>query len=223
MSYLGRHLADKGYSVLGVRLAGHATQPADLIRTRWQDWLASVEDGWHLLKDNTDQIFVIGLSMGGVLSLLFASEFPVAGVVAMATPYKIILQGWQRHISQFLIPLSIIKPYIKKGPPNWFNPEALKERVAYDVNVTRSMQELKLLLAEMDASLPKINVPALLIHSEDDGYVSPRNMPEIYTALGSTDKKMMMISKNSHVITEDGDREQVFELITDFITRISNQ
>ncbi len=56
---------------------------------RWQDWVTSVEDGYYLLKGWVDQVFVVGLSMGGILSLLFASQHPVSGVVAMSTPYAL--------------------------------------------------------------------------------------------------------------------------------------
>ena len=64
MRWMGEYLANEGYSVLGIRLAGHATQPEDMMRMHWQDWLASVEDGYYLLKDQVDHIFLVGLSMG---------------------------------------------------------------------------------------------------------------------------------------------------------------
>ena len=73
MHGLGKHLSGAGYSVLGVRLSGHGTDPKDMIRSRWRDWLASVEDGWNLLSGCTERIVVIGLSMGGVLSLTFSA------------------------------------------------------------------------------------------------------------------------------------------------------
>ncbi len=40
MRWLGEYLAGQGHTVLGVRLAGHATQPEDMIRARWWDWAA---------------------------------------------------------------------------------------------------------------------------------------------------------------------------------------
>ena len=64
MRWLGEYLNAAGRSVLGVRLAGHATSLDDMARTRWQDWLASVEDGIGLLSGVTKRIFVLGLSMG---------------------------------------------------------------------------------------------------------------------------------------------------------------
>jgi len=59
MRWLGEYLASRGYSVLGVRLFAHATYPEDMIRARWYDWLASVEDGWHYLSGLTQQIFIL--------------------------------------------------------------------------------------------------------------------------------------------------------------------
>src|SRR3989304_2424624 len=62
MRYLGKNLANRGYSVLGVRLVGHATRMEDMTRTSYRDWLASVEDGWWMLSGCSEKIFVIGRS-----------------------------------------------------------------------------------------------------------------------------------------------------------------
>ena len=109
--------------------------------------------------------------------------------------------------------------YMKRAPKTRFvsHKEAYQERVAYHVNVTRALHELKLLMREMRASLPKVKVPALLIHSKDDDSVPPENMPKIYNALGSTEKEMKFVQGSTHVITEDGDRELVFEMTAEFI------
>jgi esterase/lipase len=45
-----------------------------MIRSNWQDWLLSVEDGYNLLRSCTEQVFLFGLSMGGVLSLTAAAS-----------------------------------------------------------------------------------------------------------------------------------------------------
>ena len=69
MRWMGEYLHEQGYSVLGVRLAGHATQMEDLNHVKWSDWLNSVEDGYHILKGASEKIVIAGLSMGGILSL----------------------------------------------------------------------------------------------------------------------------------------------------------
>ena len=89
MRNLSEYLNKQGYTVLGIRLAGHATFVEDMIRSHYQDWLASVEEGWHLLQGITERVFLMGHSMGGSLSLILTARFPVAGVVGMSTLYEI--------------------------------------------------------------------------------------------------------------------------------------
>jgi carboxylesterase len=218
MRWLGEDLTRRGYSVLGVRLAGHATRPEDMLRARWEDWLLSVEDGWHLLSGGTDKIFVMGLSMGGILSLLFAADHPVAGVVAMSTPYHLPRDPRLPYAEL----LSKLSPSITKGPPDWHDPEVARDHVDYPSYPTRAIAELRDLLVEMRSALPRVSAPALLIHSKDDGSVRPEegHVEQIFAALGSQDKQVLWIEGSGHVITRDAARYQVFQAVADFIQRI---
>ncbi len=215
MRWMGEYLASKGYSVLGVRLAGHATQPDDMLRVRWRDWVTSVEDGYDLLKGATDQIFVMGLSMGGILSLLFAAQHPVSGVVAMSTPYA--LPDDPRL--PFIKVLSWLQPKVHKGPPDWRNPDAAKDHVDYPYHPTRAIGELRDLLREMRLALPNVKVPVLLIHSRLDAGVSPRNAEQILAHLGTQDKQLLWVENSGHVITREPDRQVVFKAAEDFIEK----
>ena len=108
MRQLGNALHKHGLSVLGVRLAGHATQPEDMRRTRWWDWLASVEDGINLLYGSCDRIFYAGLSLGGDLALIAAARIPPAGVIAMSAPFTIDRRA------RYLKLVSWLSPWYKK-------------------------------------------------------------------------------------------------------------
>ncbi|RPI82580.1 MAG: alpha/beta fold hydrolase, partial [Chloroflexi bacterium] len=145
MRQMGEYLAEKGYTVLGVRLAGHATSPRNMLRTTWQDWFFSVSDGWHMLESAGKSIFVVGLSMGGVLSLTLASHFPVKGVIAMSSPYS--LPDDPRL--PFIRPLSLLVRNVGKGESDWKNPELAKDHVDYPYYPTRSIAELRDLIAVM--------------------------------------------------------------------------
>ncbi len=98
MRWMGKYLHQQGFTCLGVRLAGHATTPQDMIASHWTDWTASVEDAYSLLKNLTDDIYLVGLSMGGILSLLISTRLQVKGVVAMSTPYKLRTDPRLRYI-----------------------------------------------------------------------------------------------------------------------------
>jgi carboxylesterase len=221
MRWLGEYLNRDGYTVCGIRLAGHATRPEDMIRSRYNDWLASVEDGYNLLRTCTDQVFLLGLSMGGILSLITASRFPVSGVVAMSTPYQ-LPDDWRL---KYIKILSKIKPYMTKEndePGNgWFDQAAFAQHAAYPKNPVRSVAELNMLMELMHASLPQVKVPVLLIHSHDDSYVLAGSMDSIYEGLGSEDKQKLWVEGGGHVITEEPTRTIVFKTAADFIKRVS--
>jgi len=222
MRWMGEYLNRQGYTVCGIRLNGHATRPEDMIRSRWRDWLLSVEDGFNLLRSCTDQVFLFGLSMGGILSLTAASSLPVRGVVAMSTPYDLPSMPLPLWTIRFL---SRFKPTLPKGGDpggGWFDQAAHQQHVAYPENPLRSAVELKLLIHEMHAALPRISVPVLLIHSHDDDYVIKDSMQQIYAVLTTPDRQMLWVEGCGHVITEEPAREIIFKAAADFIQRVSS-
>jgi carboxylesterase len=221
MRWMGEYLNQKGYTCLGVRLSGHATNPEDMIRSDWTDWVASVEDGYALLRGLTERIFLIGLSMGGVLSLLMSTRLKTPGVVAMSTPYRLRDDPRLRYIDW----IARVIHYLPKGNQEpgagWFDKEAFREHVSYPQNPVRSIGQLNELLRAMHAALPQVNVPVLLIHSKDDAYVLPENMERIFAHLhNASDKTKLYISGSGHVITRDAARQQVFDAALEFLRRV---
>ncbi len=216
MLVMGEYLKEQGYTVLGIRLAGHATQLEDMMRSTWQDWLASVEDGYYFLKGCTDRIFVMGLSMGGILSLLFSSQHPVSGVVTMSTPYFLPREQGIR----FARLISIFMPKMKKDPPDSHNLAAARDHVDYPYLPTKGIIQLRDLLVEMRSALPRVQAPALIIHSKQDQGVPGLNAEQIIAALGSTDKRLLWVENSGHVIPEEPDRELAFKAIDEFIRRV---
>jgi carboxylesterase len=223
LRWMGEYLNRQGYPCLGIRLSGHATRPEDMIRSRYTDWMASVEDGYHLLRGMTDAIFLVGLSMGGCLSLLMSTRLDVAGVVAMSSPYRIPYDypAWaMRLASKFLA----YQPKSKDDSgAGWFDKDAYTGHISYPQNPIRSGAELQTLIKEMHAALPKMDVPVLLIHSKDDDYVHPENVEHIYADLGTSDKTWLYITGACHVVTRDAARDQVFEAASQFIQRVGGR
>ncbi len=221
MRWMGEYLnREHGFACLGIRLAGHATRPEEMIRSSHADWLLSVEEGYRLLSGAAERIVLAGLSMGGVLSLTMAAQLPVAGVIAMATPYG-LPPDWRLDYTEWL---SKLQPYLPKSsePPGtgWFDKQAWQEHISYPQNPLRSIGELKKLLEVMRAALPNVMAPTLLIYSKDDIYLplgSENSLHYIYDHLGSSRKEKLLISGSGHVLTRDAQRETVFNAAAQFI------
>lgn len=216
---LGEHLAGQGHTVLGVRLFAHGTHGRDMLRARWTDWYASLEDGLCLLRDVADRVVVIGLSLGGVLSLLLAARQPLAGVVALSTPHS------EKRDAR-LVAARLLRWFIRyypKGPPDWRDPDAGKSRVAYDVYPLPALAEVSKAMAAMRLALPRVVCPALLLHSLEDDFVPPENSRRILQSLGAREKNLILFEDSNHILTLDRARLQVYERVAEFVCQREGQ
>lgn len=219
---LGEHLARAGNTVLGVRLAGHGTRWQDLARTRWEDWYASVESGYHLLRGQCSVLFAMGMSTGGDLALILSTEYDLDGVVTMSAPYQLPPNPTLRLLYPFLAPLSLILPKLPKGPPDFHDPSAAAARVAYDCYPLRAVREFGLMLQAMRATLPDVRVPVLTMHSQQDNFIPFEDMSRIQARLGSADKQIFSVVNSNHIITCDAARGQVFKQAETFVQRMTS-
>lgn len=217
MRLMGDYLQRNGITSYGVRLAGHGTDVKDMPRVRWRDWLASVEDGLHTLQGSCEQIFIAGLSMGGVLSLLAASYLPLRGVIAMATPYE-LNSDWR---IRFAKPLSVLVPFVDKEKDDLSDQEMAKAHIDYPAYPTRAIAELVSLLAQTRGNLARIDIPILMINSRADTSV-PAHHQDIYAErFKGKNFRSLMLEHSGHVITEDVDRGIVFKHALDFFNEMS--
>ncbi len=223
---MGRWLADQGFTALGIRLPGHATTPADMRRVRWTDWLAAVEDGFSLLKDSSEKVFIMGQSLGGVLTMTAASHYPFDGVIGISTPFG-LLNGWQAQLARpgLLKFISLFAKDIKKpslddnasktdmrAPENDLDP--------YPRYVTRALAEVLELVGQMQAGLPNITAPLLLIQGRHDAVVEKNAMQLFGERVASTRKETLWLENTGHVVTLSDEREIAFRAIAEFIRSI---
>ncbi len=200
-----------GYTTLGIRLPGHGTQVDDLRRPAWRDWLTTVEDGLNLLRGLSDRIYIAGLSMGGVLTLIAANRYQVHGVAALSTPYG-LTGDWRVH---FMRPLSLFVPKFKK-------PAAVGNRAetSYAYFVPHAIAEAAELAKLMQERLPKINIPVLLIQSRGDKVIEPNALDLLSERIHTPRNETFWLERSGHVITLDQEREIVYRKVADFFSAI---
>ena len=86
MRGLALALADAGFTVEMPLLPGHGTQIEDMLDTRWEDWSAAAEAAYAELAARSDGVVVVGLSMGGTLSVWLAEHHPEIAAIAVVNP-----------------------------------------------------------------------------------------------------------------------------------------
>lgn len=224
MKYLANYLNNLGYSVLVPRLFAHGTDVADMNRAHWEDWVASVEDGYYMLKTKCKKIVIAGLSMGGALSLYVGSYLDVDAIIAMAAPFGSISSIANKNIIPFLKIISYIIPYKRYEPilgDGWYKPENAKENVSYiGYTPLGGAYELDQLLKISKTEISKISAPTLLIYSKSDQTVPISHMENISNIVGDAIESKLVLEHSGHVIPMDGEREIAFEKIKDFLENV---
>ncbi len=222
LSLLGEALASQGHSVLAIRLFAHATRYQDMPRARWQDWIANIEDGWHLLNGHKNPPILIGFSLGGSLALYFAAHFPVQAVIAIAAPH---------HLPKdprlpFLKVMSLFFPYLySSNPPVWFDQSERHRHIRYPNDSTRALAEVRDFLVQLQQALPKVTCPSLLIYSKDDPTITAieQHMEKIASAINSTIKETLFLDKSGHILPLDAQREKVIRACLTFIDKVASK
>lgn len=210
MRLLGDYLQQEGYTVLGVRLPGHGTEPWALNEIQWQNWYEEVEKGFYRLQQYCSEVMVAGLSMGGLLAMVTAAKLPVTKAVFMAAP--IYVQDWRAPL------LPLLKhfiPYLKKKKRNYFTAE--KYNIAYNVMPVKPLSSLFALIKLCkNEILPQITIPCLVMQSTKEHTVKPCSASYIYEHLGSKRKELVWYHQSGHILTLDIEREDVFKKISEF-------
>ena len=210
----GRSLEGHGWTIRVPRLPGHGTRWQDMNLTTWEDWYAEADRAYGELHQRCSSVFVMGLSMGGSLSLRIAQEHgsDIAGLVLVnpavhsERPDRFLLPAIQRFIPSF--PGSsndIAKPGQDEG--------------AYDRMPLKAAHSLTKLWSTVKADIAKVTQPLLLFRSKQDHVVEASNASWILANVSSADATEIVLHDSYHVATLDNDAEQIFSESAAFVRR----
>jgi carboxylesterase len=215
---LAQRLAAEGMTVRLPRLPGHGTRWQDMNLTRWEDWYAEVDRAFRELTERCDRVFVLGLSMGGSLTLRLAEEkgTAVAGIVLVNA--AVHSERKDRH----LLPLlqSVVPSF--PGISNDIKKPGQDEG-AYSKIPLKAAYSLSKLWTAVRQDIDKVNQPALVFRSAVDHVVEASNAEWIMSHVRSTDKTLVVLPDSYHVATLDNDAMTIEDASIAFIRRVSGQ
>lgn len=221
MRFLGEHLHAAGYSVGGVRLAGHATRVEELARCRWTDWYQSVEEGFDRLSGHCSKIIGVGLSMGALLTVgLAARHASRVAALALLSPSFELANPWAERLARivrFALPvLPDSLRYLAKGESDIADPLERRQRPTYHRIPVHGVAELVDLQRHARTWLPSVGQPVLVIHARQDHTAPLSNLDFLRAALGDL-KRTVILEDSYHVITVDREKERVASEVNRFI------
>ena len=159
-------LHQRGYTVAGVRLAGHGQGHEALRRTTSQDWQQSVEAAASLLREHCRQIVVLGASFGGALAFDYAARHTdnVVGLVSVNTPVSYRGGGWFQPL--ILRVLRVFTPYWPKMGLSRAERQHYAQRGSTTAwPIDGILETYRFLSTRVLPALPGITLPVLLLAS----------------------------------------------------------
>jgi carboxylesterase len=210
-------LADAGFHVEMPLLPGHGTALEEMLPTRWADWAGGAEAAYQLLAQRADRVVVVGLSMGGALTLRVGADHPdVAGLVCVnpvtqpQAPEIIDLLRGMLDSGETMIPAigsDIADPDTSE--------------IGYDGTPIAGLLSLLLDGVEpLSHHYTRMAPPLLLMHSPQDHVVEPVQSDFLAERYGGPVERLTL-ENSYHVATQDYDKELVFKATIEFAERVT--
>lgn len=215
MRVLAERLAAAGFTVDLPLLPGHGTRVEDMIPTGWSDWLAHAEARYAALAERCEQVVVVGLSMGGALTAWLGSEHPeIAGLVCINAVVS-VPPGMREAVQEVLatgadrfagIGSDIAMPGVTE--------------TAYADTPLAPLLTLFDAADNLGDRMTRITPPMLVITSRQDHVVPPDNSDLLASSVSGPVERIWC-ERSYHVVTQDYDRELVFDATVDFAKKVT--
>ncbi len=186
-------LTRRGFDVRAVLFAGHGTTPEDMLHVRWESWLASARDhlqAWREADDHSP-IFLGGFSMGGVLATWLALDNPdIAGLLLISPAYESRLNHYLRWSGVY----SRMQPWVFGGMIGEDNPQKYN---SIPVNSGWQYYQLARGLKRRWKRDDRIDIPTLMILTEDDSVVDVNFTRKLFRRRFVSDQRVLLTYKST--------------------------
>ena len=206
---MAEFLSQQGYTVKAPLLPGHGTTPMEMNKTGWKDWFGVAENTLKDLRKDYNKVFVLGESMGGLLTLHLAAKYPDISGILLFAPAVTISNLWLTKILWPFVPLMKKKPADNQLPQQSYS--------AFPLKAAASLYDFQKLVR---AELKDITTPIRIFQGRNDDTIDPMGAVYAYERIGSEDKELIILNESCHLILLDKQMPQVQEMTHVFITGI---
>lgn len=209
-------LAAAGYHVEMPLLPGHGTVVDDMLPTRWADWIGTAEAAYRTLAARADKVVVVGLSMGGALTLRLGADHPEAAGLVCINP--VTVPQPDDVLTSIRVMLDGGTELIPAIGSDIADPDAHES--AYDATPLAPLLSMMVDgVGPLVATYATTVMPLLLMSSPQDHVVAPASSDHLAEHYGGPVERISL-ERSYHVATQDYDREIVFAATVAFAQRV---
>jgi len=215
---LVERLHGAGLRVLAPVMAGHGGAPAALRGVPWTAWVEKAERDLARLA-GARRVFVAGLSMGAMVACTLAAAHPdrIAGVVLLAPALEL---AWPGRLGARLGLLPVAREVVVS---KWYSdvrdPALPRRTFGLDGLPLGAVTELARLERHVDALLPQLRVPALVVAAGQDRTVTVRGARRLARRLGAP-ARLVVLPESAHLVLLDLERERCLDEAMGFLREL---
>ncbi|MFX0087840.1 MAG: alpha/beta hydrolase [Candidatus Hodarchaeota archaeon] len=218
MESFADYLQDQGLKTSIPLLPGHGTNPEDLERYKYKDWINAADIALKDLNSQCQVTFVVGQVTSAALALYLASFHPeLLGVVTLSGLLTLTRrQTILKHAHMFL-PRMI--PWASEESELEYSEHSLsimRKTNTYERVPKQSLFELDELLRKTRKRLKFINQPIYIMYASLSRSVDPRNSQIIFNGVNSPKKKLLSLERGGGIMSLDEGRHIVFREAINF-------
>ena len=198
MRDIGAWFQLQGFRVLSMQLPGHGTRPGDLLDVRWQDWVSAQRKVIDLLADDSDELYLLGFSLGAVLSLYQALHTPRFSALFLFAPAIRVIS-----LVRAFCPLAAAGHWLQRAA--WFDVQPDTDSFKYESLTNRAICEVYRLTRAQQrlASLTQLNTPLFVAASENDATINSPAILNWFARQQGAPKRMLYYSTGNPEVPAD--------------------
>lgn len=208
---LADFLGKNGFHTIANNLPGHGTTAEECNRVKYTDWITHVKQDIAELASKSEKIYVIGCSMGAVLSLYLASIFPLNGLIVAGT----VLKFKNPFEVNILVPL--FGRFVKISKKKRKDRKNAKF-YGYKHYPLLALLQFRKLIKIVMRKIHLISTPILIIHSTNDKMSIKKNVSIVKNSIQSKNQKLLVVNKSHHnLFDENPDQKLIFKEVLQFL------
>ncbi len=200
---LAQRLQNEGFYTLCPILHGHGGIRKNLRYSSCEKWMKSVEDAYIELSKQSDEITIIGYSMGGLLTFQLAHKYKPKCIVTMSTPiYCIDFKNLKDDL--------LLKIRMR-------DVQRLKEYFYSCFTPMVANLNFRILLHHSKRLIPQLDMPAMIVQGKKDPIVKAKSAQFIYNEIPSNEKELYYYENSNHQLHYSSEKDMIYENIIRFV------
>lgn len=198
---------DRNFDVFSFTLPGHNR---NLSKAKYEDWIKKSEEQieW-LIKKGYKNIYVIGHSMGCVITTYLATKYKQIKKIVLGAPAFQYLNVKNEDLN--------IKESLKVTPKiidEYGSNEVISRFLKLNISTLREFMTL----VKKYYDVPKdVNCPTLILQGDSDHLVPISSCEYVYDELNRNIKRLIYVKGATHDIFKGEKKEQIFKEVKEFL------